>query len=55
MAKLTGNTSISGLTNEEVELINVLSAKGIPAVSIFRRGLSEYEKELEANKIDSTK
>ena len=47
-------TSVSGLTKEESELVDLLKAKGINVNSVFRRGLQAYERDLtgQENSVD---
>lgn len=42
-------TSTINWTESENKIVEELQAKGIKIVSIFRRGLSIYEKELQDN------
>lgn len=44
MNKLKRGISIS-ITPEESELVDKLQAKGITIISLFRRGLREYEED----------
>ena len=44
-SKLRQPVSLS-LTESEAELLSILTAKGIKTISVFRRGLAIYEKEL---------
>ena len=43
-------TSTISWTETENKIVEELQAKGIKIISIFRRGLSEYEKDLNDNK-----
>ena len=44
-SKLRQPVSLS-LTEQEAEVLEILQAKGIKIISVFRRGLEAYEKDL---------
>ena len=47
-SKLRQPVSLS-LTEQEAEVLEILQAKGIKIISVFRCGLSVYEKQLRDN------